>query len=355
MNKLIIAGFLTLITTLSTHAEVIVDVFGVDPQTATEIKKQYASEVKDLESAKAKNIYKATDEELANNEKVKSILNDHHKLSEAIKEQYNFAFVDFQSVQYPLDKDIYTTIEVVKQNDAKRLKYVEKTSTKTFPQKNDIIQKMIEFQEIAVDIAMNEKNPDYVCPVNHCIASFNNPALKPYLEMFNTAVKKDKKLIMNTLKNDPDVSRRGAAVFLIGHIKNPNTVIKILLPEINNESMLVRNNSMRVIGETIERNKLSKINAEPFIKQLDSPYLTDRNKALYVLSGLMEQDKAKKQLLSTGKERLIKVLHLTQPNNHDYAYKILKSISGKDYGDRNYKGWETWAKESSSAKKLSKT
>lgn len=354
MKKLIITGFFTLLTASSAWSEVIIDVFGVDAGIAEKIKQRYASAIQALEIVKNKDLYKSYKEPI-HNEKLQELAEQQKKLTTTIKDQYNLAFVDLQSVQYPLDKNIYTTIEVIKKEEPERLKYVEQAKKQTYPQKNDIIQKMLEFQTIAIDIAMHEKNPDTSCPVNHCIASFKHPALNPYLEMFNNAIKKDKKLIINTLNNDPNPERRGAAIFLIGHMQNPNKVIKILLPHINNANMLVRNNSMRVIGATIEKNKRLKVNAEPFIKQLDSPYLTDRNKALYVLSGLIEQEQAKKQLLRTGKERLVRVLRLTQPNNHEYAYRILKSISNQDFGEKNYTGWEKWAKEDSSAKKLLKT
>jgi hypothetical protein len=36
------------------------------------------------------------------------------------------------------------------------------------------------------------------------------------------------------------------------------------------------------------------------------------------------------------------MLGLFQPNNHDYAYKILKAISGEQYGERDYAAWRAW-------------
>jgi hypothetical protein len=38
--------------------------------------------------------------------------------------------------------------------------------------------------------------------------------------------------------------------------------------------------------------------------------------------------------------KLIKLLRLLQPNNHSIAQSILKKVSGKDFGERNYKAWE---------------
>lgn len=355
MRKIIIA-LAAICVSVTAWSAVIVDVFGVDRQTAKDIQQKYAEKVGALELEKAKEVYELSDEEFDKNKKqAEEVLRKHVELTNAIKDHYDFAFVNFNTIKYPQEDDLYTTIDVVTKDQPQRLKFVSKDKATNFPQKNDIIQKMIEFQAISMDIAMSNQNVDDKCEVHHCITSFSHPQLKPYLEMFNTAAKKEKKLILNTLKNDPDPERRGAAVFLVGHFKNPKEVIKVLTPMLDSNSVVVRNNAMRVIGATIASAKLTNIDARPFIKQLDSPYVTDRNKALYVLYGLMDNAKPKQQILQDGREKLVKILYLKQPNNHEFAYQILKSVSGKDYAENNYKEWEAWAKESSSAKKLSKT
>lgn len=355
MKKIIIA-IAAIFATVSAWSAVIVDVFGVDRQTANSIQQKYAEQVSALEQSKTKEIYELSEEEFEKNKKqAEEVLRKHIELTNAIKEDYDLAFVDFHTIKYPQEDNLYTTIDVVTKDQPNRLKFVSKDKVTNFPQKNDIIQKMIEFQEISMELAMNNPIEDEKCEVHHCIASFSRPQLKPYLEMFNTAAKKDRKLILNTIKNDPDPERRGAAIFLVGHFKNPNKVIKVLTPQLDSNSIVVRNNAMRVIGATIASAKLTNIDAKPFIKQLNSPYVTDRNKALYVLYGLMNNAKPKQQILKNGREDLVKILYLKQPNNHDFAYQILKSVSGKDYAENNYKEWEAWAKESSSAKKSSKT
>ncbi len=39
---------------------------------------------------------------------------------------------------------------------------------------------------------------------------------------------------------------------------------------------------------------------------------------------------------------LLAMLRLQQPNNHDFAYSILKRISGQSFGERDYAAWEAW-------------
>lgn len=39
---------------------------------------------------------------------------------------------------------------------------------------------------------------------------------------------------------------------------------------------------------------------------------------------------------------LLKLLALEQPNNHDFAYQILKQVSGQDFGEHEVARWRAW-------------
>jgi hypothetical protein len=42
----------------------------------------------------------------------------------------------------------------------------------------------------------------------------------------------------------------------------------------------------------------------------------------------------------------LRLLKLEQPNNHDPAYRILRTVSGENFGERDYAAWERWAAQS---------
>ena len=70
---------------------------------------------------------------------------------------------------------------------------------------------------------------------------------------------------------------------------------------------------------------------------------------LLLIAGLLEVVWAYTMKLSQGFTRtgatiatLLAMLRLQQPNNHDFAYLILKAISGQSYGERDYSAWEAW-------------
>jgi len=206
---------------------------------------------------------------------------------------------------------------------------------------------MMQFNHLELQLMMNNQLDleNDTCPVYHCITGFKHPQLKPYLSVFNQGVIKQRKLILQTLNQDKDPERRAAAAFLIGHFQNPKDILSLLMPHVNDSNDHVRNNVMRVIFATMEKAKISKIDTKPFLHLLDSPYSTDRNKALAVLLRAAEDPQTQQSLRHNGRDKLLALLALKQPNNHHTAYLILKKISGKNFDEHNIAAWGKWLSE----------
>jgi hypothetical protein len=84
------------------------------------------------------------------------------------------------------------------------------------------------------------------------------------------------------------------------------------------------------------------VDVAPFIALLDSPYTLDRNKSLMVLSEVAKKNKYQQEILQKSQDKLIQLLALKQPNNHEFAYKILKEISKKDFNEYDTEAWRLW-------------
>ena len=325
---------LALLGSWQVPAKTVLDVYGTNPTTAEKIIKKYGKQLITIEEAmKPSSLAITTD--------IDALFAKKMALIEAIKQEGSFVYTDWTTVLYPGNETKYTTIEVVDKNDNDRLNFVNAM------QKNDLVTTMMSYQMLAFKLMMTEGlgKDEIKCPFYHCIIGYEHPALKPYLAIFKAGAVKEKPLVLRTLRSDLDPNRRAVAALLVGHFSDPNEIVTVLLPFVKDPDLSVRNNAIRVIGETVLRAHLPSINVEPFIVLLDSPVVSDRNKSLLVLLSLIDSNEVKEQIRTYGVSRLLRLLALKQPNNHDVAYLILKKISGQDFGQKDLASWQAWAQK----------
>lgn len=331
-----------LLLSFSTQAANVIDLYGANEQVSSRIVKKYEKRIADVETQLYQDMQTANGN--LDEATFKQIWAKRNRLSQEIRRDGGFSYVDIGTIYYPNNETLYTTIEVIAKNQPERLRFITKNKKISKGKaKHDLIEKMIEFTELETNLLITNQldMSDLSCPVYHCVSGFHHPKLKPYLATFNQGVLRDKQLIIKTLNQDIDPQRRAAAAFLLGHFKDPHEIIAILSPHVNDLDEGVRNNVIRVISGTVRKSKID-MDPSPFIKLLDSPSVTDRNKSLLVLITLSKSSTGKTQIIQQGGEHLLKLLALRQPNNHDEAYLILKNISGQDLGEHNITGWRKW-------------
>lgn len=331
--------FFGLFLSIGVQAKTVVDVYGTDEKTADYLVKKYEKRVTFIEEEFHKNIQKSNGE--IDDNDIKKMIQERISISREIMEDYDFFYVDIGTVLYPGNETLYTTIDVIDKNNPERMKFVAMNNKGLT--KPDLIDKMMEYSELETSLMVTNQldRKNISCPVYHCVSGFHHPKLKPYLSIFNQGVQRDKKLIIDTLNHDQNPNRRAAAAFLMGHFQDPKEIISILSFHVEDPDETVRNNVIRVISETLRKAKMT-IDVSPFLSLLDSPFLTDRNKSLSVLWLVSESPEGKKQIIQSGGDKLLSILALKQPNNHDLAYIILKNISGKDFGEYNIAAWKQW-------------
>jgi hypothetical protein len=300
-----------------------IDVYGLFDKQSEALIQPYQKKILALEiELQKQGLY----DEKENTKALDRLLNQRYALMQEIKKQHAFLYVDFDTVFYPHRNDYYTTIEIVRADQAARLRFIApKRAKRPLKTTHDVIDEMIDYERIGGQLALQRRLPlSEQCPVYHCFWGFAAPELKAYLPIFQRAVVKDRQLILHTLNHDPNPARREAASFLLGHFADPHEIIALLLPHITDPHESVRNSAMRVIGGTMDKAKLYAIDIRPFIDLLDSPYVTDRNKSLYVLSKAARIPRARAQILQKAHDKLLALAALAQPNNHDLAEQILK-------------------------------
>ncbi len=344
MFKKILAVPLAVIS-ISIHANNIVDIYGAQSEQSYNIINKYLPEIKSIQMLL---VDESRQEFLAQHpSKTIPVLKEKQaQLKAQLKKEGQFLFVEFDTVQYDNEK-LYTTVEVVEKNQPFRMNFIHKPVEHVFQKKHDssdLIDAMLQYNHLMEEILLKQEVnfQNIECPVFHCFLGFNHPKLKPFLRAFNEGVIAHKSMVLKTLAQDEDPKRRAAAAFLIGHFKNPQEIVSVLAKHAQDPDEGVRNNAMRVIGETIKKAKIMDIDVMPFLALLSSPYDTDRNKALLILLHVSSSQKNRAIMIEHGEEKLLSLLKLKQPNNHKIAYLLLKNMSHKSYADNDITAWKNW-------------
>jgi hypothetical protein len=176
----------------------------------------------------------------------------------------------------------------------------------------------------------------------HCLAGFSHPDLAPYAAIFSTGAAKNKDALAEILRRGKEPGARAAAAFLLAHISDGAELVRILTPAIRDPDPLVRNNVLRVLAHTAMGHPEVPMPLDPVLEALQFPETTDRNKALAILLCLADRPRYKDTIAVTAGRALLGLLRLSQPDNHDLAYAVLRKASGKDYPDTDYDSWQSW-------------
>ncbi|MDI9818509.1 MULTISPECIES: HEAT repeat domain-containing protein [unclassified Legionella] len=346
-------GLLVLSSRLCAHPDRF-DIFGVDDNIkqkiyacCSEIVEQYQSESQKLSSSST-----------APQEKdVLHVLKLEEKMVAKIKQVDDFAEVKLLTVYYPIEQRSFATLDIVKQSETYRIPahnsvkhgqrvILSKDIKALFQVWDDYnTQKMQMAKANKYDFSKTS------CPVMHCTWGFDQDDIKNTLPKLREGVVKHKQALFNIIKNSKNDQARADAIFILANDTNYQSLANFLINYTDDASDLVRNNVMRVLGAIVAKQKIPQLDVNRIIQALNYPYVTDRNKAAYVLLGLIKSDSASHaQVIKQAGYTLVDLLKLRQPNNHDFAYEILKEISHKNYGEYDYQSWSQWIDEEQNSK-----
>jgi len=317
-----------------------IDLFGSDRLNARQIQSKFADQIEKMVSA----IYENADYDAG--------MNLRQEVISEINRMGKFAFVELSSVLYS-NGDVYVTVDLVDEADRSARIQFSAPPEKEFADPDGLLALWEEYENAAQALwRKGELNFEKMrCPALHCTYGFDHPALKKYEQPFQSKVPANKQALIRILREDRNGQHRAYAAFLLAHTQDPVELTRVLLPSIPDPDGTVRNNVMRVLGEIAGKRKEVPIPIEMIIKALNYPATTDRNKALYVLDGLADSPANREIITERAGELLVRLLQLSQPNNHVFAYSILKKISGQNYAERDYKSWGEWVEKAGGRKR----
>lgn len=274
----------------------------------------------------------------------------YNEMTHALKKLGDFAYRDVAVIQYPGDEDsVYVTVDVVEHGDRERRMDFRPSPKGQLEDPGGLLMMWRSYETKAMTLAQRgvidlETDPEN-CPALHCIVPFDHPDLAPFAESFNTLVPQHEDELIAVLLEERSERKRAAAAFLLGHARDPAVVVDALQPALDDKSPLVRNNALRVLAAIARGDAEVDVPLGPLIEALDDPQTEVRNKAAFVLTGIASRPEHREVLVREAGPILLRLLRLVQPNNHDPAYDVLKQVSGKELGARDYAAWEEWLEQ----------
>jgi len=311
-----------------------VDVFGTEIFTGDDVATEFKSDIASLAASLGT---------WPPNEDAGSAATE--RIESALKSRGPFAYLRLGVTYSPApDNGLYVMVDVVEKKDASRRMPFRKQPTGNSGDPEGLIAKWDEYQDKVFQL-MFSGIPLQVhdCPVLHCVAPFSLPELAPYLRTFNDGARVHEKELYEIVSRDKDPQHRAAALFLLAHTNNAKKLLPVLGDAIHDPDSGVRNNAMRIMMEMAAVDSNRDYPVKDLIAALEFPSADDRNKSAYVLVSLVKSLRYRAAIDKQAVPSLLKLLRLRQANNHEPAYEILKELSGKAFGDRDYKDWESWA------------
>lgn len=241
----------------------------------------------------------------------------------------------------------FMTLDVVQRADAPRRLAFTPVPREELADPDGLIAAWQTYEATVLEMmSRGELSPRRVaCSAFHCLGDQGHEALAVRVQAFVAGVPDNFEELSTVLRDERREDHRAAAAYLLAYASDGHEVVRRLLPAIRDESAFVRNSVMRVLADIAFHHPEIEIPLSPVLDALEFPSTTDRNKAAAIIDGLLQRPGAeglRRSVIERAGPTLVAMLRLRQPNNHDFAYSILKAVSRTDFGERNYDAWTTW-------------
>ncbi|WP_147450032.1 hypothetical protein [Corallococcus carmarthensis] len=268
----------------------------------------------------------------------------------ALREQYGLAFARASMSIYFAEErkgTAFVVMDMVDAEDASRLRFLpEPKGHPTDPE--GLLARWSDYVERLQQLQMQGKlSEDSSCKkVAHCIGGFGHPDLAPFEPEFLAKVPGQLDALTAVLREEADPEKRVSAAYLLAYAPTVEETAQRLQPFIRDSQSSVRNSVLRVLTATQEAATKPLVDVATVADAVAMPTATDRNKATYLLSYLLEDlspevlKAHRAGLLRQLGERLVEMSALTLPINRDPAVLVLKHLSGEKYETADE--WRAW-------------
>lgn len=271
------------------------------------------------------------------------------KLAKKVKDKYGFAESKWSVIQFfePGNLAIHIVLDVLETEEVPKRAAFLTAPTQEFKDPDGLLKTWSEYENTALDMieaGQLEPETDRCEGVSfHCPFGHKNEKLKKYEKVFVDGVKRHFSTLADILNKDKREDYRAAAAYLLAYHRDGQKVVQWMIERIKDPSDLVRNNSLRVLGDLAEFHPQYVIPTTPIIEALNYPRATDRSKSVFVAHLLtLNSQSARDEILKSGVPNVLRLLASSMPDQREFAHGILRKISGKEFGPQELNAWNQW-------------
>lgn len=262
------------------------------------------------------------------------------------------AFVELTVSEYftSVDHAMYATFDVVDAADSGRLAFAP-LAKKPAADPDGLVAAWKQYYDTGSALArrgeMPLDRPD--CPGFYCLWGGATPALDALQKRFVVGAGTKERELRAVLAGDPDGEHRAGALFVLSYGPRGEKVVESCLNALRDPSAAVRGAGLQILADIVVHRKDLRFDADRVTALLDDPSGAVRGKALGLLVPMVDDKAARAKILAAA-PRLVDLLKLQQPENHDLAFTVLGLVSKKNFDRRDYVSWESWAAKAAAGK-----
>jgi hypothetical protein len=181
------------------------------------------------------------------------------------------------------------------------------------------------------------------CPGFYCLWGAPTPEAASLEQSFVAAAALRREELQQAQAQEADAASRAAAVYVLSYSTDGAVAVEAALSALRDPAEQVRAAGLLVLADVALYHKGAFVDVSRVLPVLDYPTVAERSKALSVLVGLVDNPNYKTYLVSRAGPFLLALLRLRQPANHDLAFTLLATLSGKSFSPDDYDSWTKWA------------
>jgi hypothetical protein len=249
-----------------------------------------------------------------------------------------------------VDHAMYAIFDLVDDEDRSRLAF-SPVPKRSLPDPDGLIAAWARYYDTGSALAKRGQMPvdRPECPGFYCLWGAATPELAELQARFVAGAKAKERELAVSLAHDASGDRRAAALFVLSYGPRGEKVVEHCVAALKDSSPAVRGAALQILADMVNHHPDHHVPIEKILPLLDDPSVSVRGKAMGLLVPMVSDDGRRRAVMAYA-PRLVDLLKLSQPDNHDLAYTLLGLVSRKTISSKDLVAWESWAAKASAGK-----